>query len=322
MQRSRVYRDGRLVGTDVPGRELMDALRDPEAAVWVDLLRPDAAELDKIRATLGLHPLATEDALEGHQRPKLDRYRHHLFLAAYAIHLPADADELVSCEIDAFVTENALVTVRMSDEVDLGAVPSRWDTNAQLAGHGVPFLLHGLLDVLADGYLAAAGTLDGRLDDLEDDLFGDPDARTGLQRRIFDVRRAISRLRRVVVPMRSVLDTYLGRDLSTEDPMAPFFRDVEDHVRRAVEWTDAQREQATSILDTNLNLASNRMNTVMKTLTGWAAIIAVPTAITGFFGQNVPFPGFGHVDGFVFSIISIVAISVALYFLLRARDWL
>jgi magnesium transporter len=104
--------------------------------------------------------------------------------------------------------------------------------------------------------------------------------------------------------------------------MAPYYQDVYDHVLRATEWTESLRDLVTTILETNLTIQSNRLNVITKQVTSWAAIIAVPTAVTGFYGQNVPYPGFGHESGFYASTIVIVVLSVGLYVLFRRRDWI
>jgi magnesium transporter len=120
-----------------------------------------------------------------------------------------------------------------------------------------------------------------------------------------------------------VVNTLMRRDLHVIDEgMAPYFQDVYDHVLRATEWTESLRDLVTTILETNLTLQGNRLNTVMKKVTSWAAIIAVPTAVTGFYGQNVRFPGFGQWSGFVTSVVLMAGLSGGLYLIFRKRDWL
>jgi magnesium transporter len=104
--------------------------------------------------------------------------------------------------------------------------------------------------------------------------------------------------------------------------MMPYYQDVYDHVLRATEWTESLRDLVTTILETNLTVQGNRMNMIMKKVTSWAAIIAVPTAITGFYGQNVPYPGYAKFWGFILSTVLTVVISIGLYITFRRRDWL
>ena len=104
--------------------------------------------------------------------------------------------------------------------------------------------------------------------------------------------------------------------------MAPYFQDVYDHVLRATEWTESLRDLVSTILETNLTIQGNRLNEIMKKVTSWAAIIAVPTAVTGFYGMNVPYPGFARHSGFVTSAVLLVVLSGGLYLLFKRLDWL
>ena len=123
--------------------------------------------------------------------------------------------------------------------------------------------------------------------------------------------------------MREVLNSLLRRDLHVvHADMQPYYHDVYDHVLRATEWTESLRDLVTTILETHLTVRGNRLNVIMKQVTSWAAIIAVPTAVTGFYGQNVPYPGFGHTSGFWVSAAIMVVLSVGLYVVFRRKDWL
>jgi magnesium transporter len=144
-----------------------------------------------------------------------------------------------------------------------------------------------------------------------------------VQRRSFELRKSLVLLRRLILPMREVVNTVLRRDLQSIEPeMLPYFQDVYDHVLRATEWTESLRDLVTTILETNISIQGNRMNMIMKKVTSWAAIIAVPTAITGFFGQNLAFAGFGTVWGVWMSVVLIAAVSGILYLSFKKRDWI
>jgi magnesium transporter len=284
---------------------------------------PDADDLATISDELGLHQLAVEDAGQERQRPKLDRYDSHLFVTAYAVTLDTVTGQLDTFEVAVFVTHNAVVTVRKSDQFDIDGVVARWDASPDLAKHGVSFLLHGLLDFVVDGHFNAVQTLDDEIETLEDLLFDDKRPDVAVQRRSFELRKSLVQLRRVVLPMREVVNSVMRRDLRVvDDAMVPYYQDVYDHVLRATEWTESLRDLVTTILETNLTIQGNRLNVITKKVTGWAAIIAVPTAITGFYGQNVPYPGFGHESGFWASTILIVVLSAGLYVLFRRLDWI
>jgi magnesium transporter len=324
MPRTRLYRDGNLVAEGFPIADVSDYTAEEGATVWFDLCDPEPADFATIGEELGLHALAVEDATHERQRPKLDRYASHLFLATYAVRFDAVTGELAICEVTAFITHNALVTVRKNADFDIDAVVARWDASADLAKHGLAFLLHGLLDYVVDSHFEAVTALDQQIEDLEDELFADSPRDHIMQRRTYELRKSLVTLRRVVLPMREVVNSLLRRDLHVVDSeeMGLYFQDVYDHVLRATEWTESLRDLVTNILETSLTMRGNRLNVIMKKVTSWAAIIAVPTAITGFYGQNVPYPGFGHVSGFWASTIIILVLSGALYLVFRWRDWL
>ncbi|BDZ51244.1 hypothetical protein GCM10025867_34850 [Frondihabitans sucicola] len=181
----------------------------------------------------------------------------------------------------------------------------------------------GLLDRIVDNHYDVTDRLDDAIDGLEEGLFDVRQQTMEIQKRSFTLRKSLVTLRRLVNPMREILNTLLRRDDSKFAPdMGPYFQDVYDHVLRVIEQTDSLRDLVSTILDTNLSIQSNRMNLVMKKVTSWAAIIAVPTAITGFFGQNIPFPGYGAGWGFAVSCAAIVVGGLILYVSFKRRDWL
>ncbi len=322
MATTQLYRGGKLVSSDFPVADISDHIANKDCTVWADFVNPTADDLAAIEEELGLHRLAIEDALHDFQRPKLDHYDTHLFLAAYAVSLDPTTGELSTTEVKAFITPHALVTVHDAN-FDMAAVAARWQNDPELSVHGVGFLLWGLLDAIVDGHFEAVQQLDGFIETLEDALFDDRPREKEVQRRSFELRKSLVMLRRVVLPMREVVNTLLRRDLGIIAPsMAPYFQDVYDHVLRATEWTESLRDLVTTILETNVSIQGNRMNLIMKKVTSWAAIIAVPTAITGYFGQNLAFPGYGTFWGVVMSTAIILLVSGGLYISFRRRDWL
>ena len=323
MPRTRFYRDGQLVDEGFPIREVSDRLAVDGALVWFDLCSPTKEELATVREELGLHSLAIEGALTEQQRPKLVHYENHRLLAAYAVTFDVDNAEVASHQVVAFLTSNALVTVRRDDAFDIDEVVRRWDDQPDLARFGVAFLLHGLLDYVVDTHMDAALALDQELEKLEDRLFDEGDTQRAVQRRTFELRKSLLVLRRVVLPMREVVNAVLRHHgAGDRTGLYPFYQDVYDHMLRAVEWTDSLRDFVATILDTQLTLRGNRLNVVMKQVTSWAAIIAVPTAVTGFYGMNVPYPGYGETIGFWASVVVVLATSAALYAIFKRKNWL
>ena len=237
---TRLYRGGQLVSAGFPVTEISDHLDVPGSVIWLDLLQPSVQDMEVLVDEFGLHPLAIEDALHEHQRAKLDRYSDHDFLAAYAVRVCDGAEGLLETgELAAFITPQALVTVRKDELLELGPLVDLWDSNPGLAPSGVVFLVHGLLDHLVDGHAAAVDILSDESDQLEDLLFdGSPSGE--LQRRTFALRKALSHLRRAVVPMREVLGTPMRHGGGIVDErMGPYLRDVDDHIQLAASDIDA-----------------------------------------------------------------------------------
>ena len=310
-------------GTDRIG-ELMHA--HPDAVLWLDLLDPGLADLAAVQQDFKLHPLAVEDAVEDHQRPKLDRYPGHLFLNVYAVKVRTDGPtpSIDKTEISAFVTERALITVHKS-EGDPDLFRARWDEDADGLGadSGVGFLVYGMLDVVVDGHLAAARTLDEAMDKTEDEMLEEGGAPRGVRLYGFAIRRLLWNLRRAVAPMPDLIaDLQRMNHPVSDDALAPYLRDVDDQARRAADVIEMARERINELLEADLTEQSNDLNDITRKLAAWAAVIAVPTAITGFFGQNIPFPGYEKWGGFVGSTILLIITAGGLYVYLKSRKWL
>jgi magnesium transporter len=320
---TRVWRKGVLDGEDFPLADVSDHLEDHDTLVWVDLCNPSRELLYELAAELGLHELAVEDALEPHQRPKLDKYETHSFLSCHAVRVDRDRASLVETEIDAFIGPHWLITIRKDDGFSMTPVVRRWDRSPDLVVHGVSFLLYGLLDDVIDGYFDTVQSFDDFYDEVSVGLFADEPLSPGQQRNWFEMRRALVRFHRLVVPMREVVSGLMRREHTTmPEVLYPYFQDVYDHILRVSESTDALRDLVSTIVETNISLRDYRQNQVMKKVTSWAAIIAVPTLITGWYGQNVPYPGSQETWGVYASAGLVLGMSGGLYLSFRRKGWL
>lgn len=325
---SRSWRDGRVIDDDVLLEEIPDAVRQPEGVVWIDLLRPTVADMDALAAELSIPATSVEDALAPLERPKIVRHETHEFFTVYSTWLAPLADvkdgegRLRTARISGIVLPTALVTIRLDDNFDMAPVLALWEENAELLKYGSGALLHGLLDVVVDGHFEAIQQLDDVVDTLEEQLF--EKGRTGpeFSRNVFLLRKDLVQLRRLVLPMREVISGLLRHRAGARTELDLWYDDLYDHVLRASEWTDSLRDMVSSLFETNLSLQDAHLNTIMKKLAAWAAIIAVPTAITGWFGQNVPYPGFAASSGMWMSASAIVGMSALLYVVFRKQDWL
>ncbi|AZG46753.1 magnesium transporter CorA family protein [Gordonia insulae] len=340
--RGQIWRDGQKIDGFELGK-VSDCIEDDRLLVWADLECPTHETMTRLADELDLDPFAVEDTTATAERVKTISYAHHTFLMVYAVTMtddggardsdraergaparPADRAKAFDLHrISVFIKKNALITVRLSEGFDIDQVTDRWD---EIGGeqYGIGALLHGLLDVVVDGHFDAVQRLDDAIEDLEGSLFDEKVASRTLQRETYDLRKDLVLLRRVVLPMREVIGSIQRRRFDNEAPpeLDPHFSDLYDHAIRAAEWTESLRDMITTVFETNLSLADARLNTVMKKLTAWAAIIAVPTAITGFYGQNVPYPGYDRLLGFITSTVLIVALVIGLYVSFRRRDWL
>lgn len=323
MMKSRIYRKGKVTEVDFPLDQLGKVAKDRNAVFWLDIIEPTPDELHHLSETLDLHELAVEDAFKGMQRPKIDHYDSHLFINLYHANYNEKAKALNTVEMSVFVTKRGLVTIRSTGDFDMSAVTKRWDESSELSDGGVDYLLWGLLDVVVDSYFDVIQELDMELEELESMMFEEKRNNRLIQERSYALRKALVLLRRVAIPMREVLNPLVRRETKfLGEHMAPYFQDVYDHIMRVGDWTDSLRDLVTTLLETNLTIQGNQMNLIMKKVTSWAAIIAVPTAITGFYGQNLPYPGFDTQGGFITSTVLIVLISGILYWVFKRRDWL
>jgi magnesium transporter len=323
--RTRVWRNGVLEAEDFPFEEISDYLAQDDCLVWADICAPDAARLAELAEELSLDPHAVEDATAPNERPKANHYATHTFFTAYMLHFDSGTAEVTSRRISAFALPRGFFTVRQSEDFELAPIVRAWDQNTALMKYGPKALAHGLLDVIVDSYFDTITALDAEIEKTEDILFeGTPSTGTEVQRRSYELRKSVVIARRAITPMREVVNT-IARHAEEDTQLTalrPYYDDLYDHVLRATEWTDSLRDLLSTMFETNLSLADARLNTIMKKLTAWAAIIAVPTAITGYYGQNVPYPGFGHEWGFIVSCAIILLLAGGLYISFRRRDWL
>ncbi len=322
--RTRVWRNGILEAENFPIEDVSDYLAQPDCVVWADVLCPDYATICLLADEFSLDQHAVEDATSHNERPKVARYPTHRFMTGYSVRSVPGTDEIDIGRVSAFSVRHGFFTVRLDRTLDIDAVVQRWDDNTDLIKYGPRALVYGLLDELVDRYFEAVEALDDSIEEIEDILFEEnPKAAHEVSRRTFALRRTLVQLRRAVLPMREVVNTMMRRiDDDDSRELAPYYEDLYDHVMRAAEWTESLRDMITSIFETNMSLSDTRMNMIMKKLTAWAAIIAVPTAVTGFYGQNVPYPGFGRHWGFWASMIIILTVAGGLYATFRRKGWL
>ena len=320
----------RAYGTQVADVESgvdLDAVSDLLASacelVWIDMDSPAPKELQQLADELGLHHLSVEDALDSHQRDKYVHFEHHVFLVGHAIELDVERATLVTTEIDAFIGDRWIVTVHHGGGEFIDRVASRFDKARELGGRSVGFVMYALLDVISDGYFDTIDAFERYYDEAADRVFGETPIEPNKHRQWFEMRKALNEFDRIIGPLSEALQTVVSQDLDRfPDRAAPYLRDVAGELGRASVEVDSLRELVNHIVDANLVLRDYHQNVVMKKVTSWAAIIAVPTLVTGWYGMNVPYPGSGETWGVYTSTAVAVTCSASLYVLFRSKKWL
>ena len=313
-----VYDGTGVASLDDPD-EISAVVRRGDRVLWVDLVDPGDDDFSCVAKELELHPLAMEDARKHGQRPKLEHYPSHAFLVAYSAEM---------AEVDLFIGPQWVVSVRERNAAgepwSLDAVRGRID-RAGVQQVDVGFLVHSVLDELVDGYFGAIDTFEDTVEDFEERVLTEELHGEGtIQADLLTLRRRMVEFRRIVLPLRDVVTSLVRGDVAWVDEATRLhLQDVFDHVLRAIESLDSQRELVGNAVDAHLALASNRMNMVMKRMTSWGAILLGSTLVAGIYGMNFEhMPELGWRYGYPFALGLMVAITIAGYRFFSRRDWL
>ena len=303
--------------------DVSELLAESPTVLWIDLDSPTRQDLQVLADELGLHQLSVEDALDEHQRDKYVHFERHVFLACHAVELDIAAAVLKTMEIDIFVGDRWLVTTHQAATGLIDRIRGRWEDVRQTGGEDTGFAMYALLDVVVDGYFSALDELERFYDAVADRVFAESPIEPGDQRHWFDMRRALNQFAHIVAPLADAVDTLVARDLDrVGKASAPYLLDLQCELARASAEVTSLRELAQHLTDANLLLRDFRQNAIVKRVTSWAAILAVPTLVTGFYGMNVPYPGTGETWGVVASTGIAVGCSAGLYALFRRKGWL
>jgi magnesium transporter len=317
-----VYKDGQRK-QDVSLEHAFEACHQPGALVWIGLHEPTPDEFDSVRREFNLHELAVEDALRGHQRPKLEVYGDDQIFLVLKTARYFEPDTLEFGEILIFVGQGYVVSVRHGEATPLHDVRLELEGRPEMLRSGTGAVLHAIVDKVVDDYTPVLTNLDVDITELEAEAFGE-DIPRGLTERIYRLKRQVISLHRATAPLSEPLSRLAdGRFAMIQEEIRPYFRDVYDHLLRAVQQADQFRELLTSILEANLTQVSVRQNEEMRKISAWAAIIAVPTLIAGIYGMNFRnMPELHWHYGYLFAVGAMVAISAGLYAFFRRIEWL
>ena len=289
--------------------------------VWIGFHEPTQQDLRILQAQFGLHELAIEDALSAHQVPKLEVYGDSLFVVLRTAQL--DQGKVVFGETCIFVGEDYIISVRHGASQSYMPVRVRCEASPKLLTHGVDYVLHALLDFVVDNYMPVVAAAVDEVDAIEERLLAGQLTREDIER-IYELRRELVRLRRVAAPMVEVCSRLRHVELPFIDKnMRPYFKDVLDHVTRVNETIDGLREVLSFAFEAAHLLESSRQGEVSRKFAGWAAILAVPTAIAGIYGMNFEFmPELTWRYGYFVVLAIIFGAAGTLYWQFRRSGWL
>ncbi|GAA4546408.1 magnesium and cobalt transport protein CorA [Streptomyces collinus] len=325
-----IYRDGqRAEGPE----DLSDALGEARTAggfVWIGLHEPTEGEFDHVTREFGLHPLAVEDALKAHQRPKLEVYDDSLFVVLKPVAYEPQSDTVSSGEIMIFLGDSFVVTVRHGEGAPLKAVRHRLEQEPELLGKGPTAVLYAVADATVDHYLDVATELQTDLEGLEAEVFSpDGGGSRNTASRIYDFKRQVLEFRRATGPLAPPMSRLAGTASTgvavpfVDDRARPFFRDVNDHLTRVNESVENLDRLVSDILSAHLAQMSVRQNDDMRKISAWAAMAAIPTMLAGIYGMNFEhMPELRWVWSYPALLVLMAALEMMVFRLFKRRGWL
>ncbi|GAA2765756.1 magnesium/cobalt transporter CorA [Streptomyces paradoxus] len=325
-----IYREGQR--TEGP-EDLSDALGEARTAggfVWIGLHEPTEEEFDHVTREFALHPLAVEDALKAHQRPKLEVYDDSLFVVLKPVAYEPQSDTVSSGEIMIFLGDSFVVTVRHGEGSPLKAVRRRLEQEPELLGKGPTSVLYAVADATVDHYLDVATELQTDLEGLEAEVFSpDGGGSRNTASRIYDFKRQVLEFRRATGPLAPPMSRLAGTASAgvavpfVDDRARPFFRDVNDHLTRVNESVENLDRLVSDILSAHLAQMSVRQNDDMRKISAWAAMAAIPTMLAGIYGMNFEhMPELRWVWSYPALLVLMAVLEVMVFRLFKRRGWL
>ena len=315
--------------TGVGFDDLCALLGDGDARVWLDVTDPTEADTARLREAFGFHPLAIEDVLHPHQRPKFDQYNGHAFLVLYAAKVDGDRRYELS-EIDAFVGRNYLVTIHRTAVPEIDTARHRWRAAMEEPPVGTndhngatDLALYVLFDSVVDAYFPILDDVSERLDSIEDRIFVHTRDTDSLPE-LVQLRKHLMELRRVFAPMREVVNILARREADgAQTGTSVYFLDVYDHLARAIDGVDVYRDMVATTLSAQVSLASHRLNETMRTMTALATILMTMALVTGIYGMNFEImPELKWQYGYLWGLGLMVLAGCIVALIFRRRRWL
>jgi len=331
-----IYVDGHRAAEPSSLRETYEALRQERGVAWIGLYRPTEEEFASVAEEFGLHELAVEDALEAHQRPKIERYGQTLFVVLRPARYLDAPEEVEFGEIHVFVGEDFVITVRHGEAPALAEVRRRLEADPELLMRGPEAILYAIMDRVVDGYTPVVRGLENDIDEIETEVFS---GNAGVSRRTYELSREVIEFQRAVEPLSGILaGLTAGFDkYGIDEELRRYLRDVQDHAIQVSERVEGFRQLLQNILSVNLTLVSVQQNEEVKNLTeasieqneevkkisAWAAILFAPTLVGTVYGMNFDhMPELHWLLGYPFALALMLVVSVSLYLVFKRRGWL
>jgi magnesium transporter len=320
-----LYVDGKRREGRLPFEGALQAAEQTGGFVWIGLHAPTDAQVQGLSEEFDLHPLAVEDAINAHQRPKLERYGDHWFLviktAEYIEHeeLTGQSEVVRTGEILMFIGKNFIVTVRHGDARPLSPIRDALESDEKLVACGPPGVVYKIADQVVDDYLEVASEVEQDIDEIEESVFSPQ--RTDDTLRIYQLKRELLEFKRAVVPLGRPMEQML--EANGLAAVHDYLRDVDDHLRRVTQQVEGDDELLDSILDANLTRVSVQQNDDMRKISAYAALFAVPTGVAGIYGMNFDhMPELHWEFGYPMALLIMVGLVTLLYRAFKRSGWL
>lgn len=338
----------RTFSSDIAPQNISDVLQSPANIVWLDIEAPVEEDIRLLREEFGFHPLAVEDAVRAHERPKVDAYEHavlqhplapededapeptngqqpgrqaYYFIVFYEADFNAEQDHVTVEAINMFVGPNFLVTVHQGPTHTIQTTLARWKAPDSPLNNTIGALVHAFLDAIVDDYFPLMDHVAERVEELEDTIFEHYDE--AAIHAIFGLKKDLLAMRRIVAPERDVLNVLLRRELPIFRPTdVAYLQDVYDHIVRVTDSIDTYRDLVSSALDSYLSLQSNHLNQIVKVLTIASIILMAASLVTGFYGMNftnMPELGWRAGSLWALGLIAVITAGLATYF--KRKGW-
>ena len=316
------YENGRKLA-DIPKEEIREHLGKPGRFVWVALREPDPEELEDMRGQFDLHELAVEDALHGHQRPKVEEYGDCVFVVMHTLELTEPNGDIHDGEVNIFVGSDYIVSVRKRTRQGFAEVRKRAEREPELLKEGPGYVLYMLIDTIVDRYFPVMDALEDKLETIEERIFREDAGRSAIEA-LYALKRQLVVIRHAAVPAHEAVGKlYGGRVPAVTLTTQEYFRDVYDHLYRINISIDAIRDTISTAIQVNLSMVAIDESEVNKRLAAWAAIFAVATAFAGIWGMNFEhMPELQWKYGYPVALAAMVGTCLYLYRRFRKSGWL